>query len=269
MNLSDSEKARLKHKYGEWALVTGATSGIGLELATRLAGCGFNLVINARSKNNLQNIAAKLQNEFNVQVKPIAADLSVPDSVQQLIEEVNNLNIGLFVASAGFGTSGQFIKADIEEELKLVRVNCEAVLALTYHFSRYFARQQRGGIILLSSLVAFQGVPNAANYAASKAYIQSLAEGLDRELKPLGVDVLAAAPGPVQSGFGTRANMQMGNAAKPEEIGVPILKALGKSSVVVPGVLSKLLTYSLKTLPRTYKVRVMELVMKGFTKHQQ
>lgn len=147
----------------------------------------------------------------------------------------------------------------------MLRVNCEAVLRLTHHFSKQFVAQQKGGIILLSSLVGFQGTPYAANYAATKAYIQSLAEAIAVELQPLGVDVLAAAPGPVRSGFEARADMKMSNALNPDDISIPILEALGKTHTVHPGWLTKVLTYSLRTVPRWAKVRIMEKVMKGMT----
>jgi short-subunit dehydrogenase len=151
----------------------------------------------------------------------------------------------------------------------MLRVNCEAVLSLTHYYSQIFKEQKRGGIIFLSSIVAFQGVPYAANYAATKAYIQSFAEALAIELKPFGVDILAVAPAPVESGFGKRANMKMGAAMKPEKLTVPILKALGKYTIIRPGFLSKFLTYSINTLPRWGKVMVMKQVMGGFTKHQR
>ena len=121
----------------------------------------------------------------------------------------------------------------------------------------------------MSSIVAFQGVPYAANYAASKAYVQTLGEALAIELKPQGVDVLCAAPGPVDSGFGQRSNMVMGTALHPSEIGVPILKALGRKSLVFPGRLTKILVYALKPIPRWGMVRIMQMVMGGFTKHQR
>lgn len=121
----------------------------------------------------------------------------------------------------------------------------------------------------MSSMVAFQGVPFAANYAATKAYVQSLAEAIARELKPYGVDVLAAAPGPVATGFGQRANMNMDMYLTPEQIAVPILKALGRQTTILPGFLTKFLTYSLRTVPRWAKVRIMEGVMGGMTKHQR
>ncbi|MEL6179942.1 MAG: SDR family NAD(P)-dependent oxidoreductase, partial [Myxococcota bacterium] len=142
------------------------------------------------------------------------------------------------------------------------------LLALTHHYGRRFAAQKRGGIILMSSLLAFQGVPRAAHYAATKAYVQTLAEGLRLELAPYTVDVLACAPGPVHSGFAERANMRMGVALKPEDIALATLSALGRRTTVRPGWLSKLLEGSLALLPRWGRVRILAQVMGGMTQHQ-
>lgn len=147
----------------------------------------------------------------------------------------------------------------------MLRVNCEALLVLTHHFANRFAKQHRGGIVLLSSIVAFQGAPYAAHYAATKAYVQTLAEGISSELKEQGVDVLAAAPGPVRSGFESRASMKMVNALDPHHVGLPILKALGRQTTVFPGSLSKVLITGLRTVPRWGKIKIMEKVMKGMT----
>ncbi|MCU0390717.1 MAG: SDR family oxidoreductase [Thermoflexibacter sp.] len=269
MKLSKSEKSRLKTKYGKWAIVTGASSGIGQELAELLAEAGLNLVINARRESELEKKAARLETTYQVQVKIITADMSTTDGVQKLINDTQELEVGLLVVSAGFGTSGSFLQADIEQEINMLQVNCEALLALTHHYAKLFAQNKRGGIILMSSLVGFQGVPFAANYAATKAYVQSLAEALHIELKPYGVDVLAAAPGPVKSGFESRANMKMDMSLTPDQVGVPILKALGRQGTVLPGFLTKFLVYSLRTVPRWGKVRIMKLVMGGMTKHQR
>lgn len=261
-------KHRLIKNYGQWAVVTGATSGIGLELTTLLAESGFNLIINARNIDRLLDLQSELQNKHSIIIKVVAGDIGTDEGINAIINSANGLNIGLFIAAAGFGTSGRLIDSNIQDEVTLMRVNCEAVLRLSYFFGKLFSTQKRGGIILLSSMVAFQGVPFSANYSASKAYVQSLAEALSIELKTFNVNVLAAAPGPVESGFGKRANMKMNMTLQPSDVGVPILKALGRKNTVLPGSLTKFLMYSLKILPRWGKVKVMGKVMSGFTKHQ-
>jgi short-subunit dehydrogenase len=269
MNLSNAEKRRLREKYGPWALVTGASSDIGLELAGQLAAAGLNLVLSARSLEKLEKAGQDLTRRYGIQVRVAAADLAEPEGVAQLLQETAGIEVGLLVVSAGFGTSGAFLESCLDAELDMLRVNCQALLSLTHHFSRQFAHRQRGGIILMSSMVAFQGVPFAAHYVATKAYVQSLAEGLSVELRPYGVDVLAAAPGPVASGFADRANMRMNMTLQPAQVGVPILEALGRQSAVLPGGLTKLLVYSLRTVSRWGKVQIRKLVMGGMTKHQR
>lgn len=269
MKLSNKEKIRLKSKYGQWAVVTGASSGIGLELATQLAGAGFNLVLNSRHLEKLQEVESTLKAQADIQVILVASDVSETDGIDQIIHATKSLNVGLFIASAGYGTSGNFMESSLHSEVNMLRVNCEALLSLTHYFSQQFALQKRGGIILMSSMVAFQGTPYSANYAATKAYVQTLAEGLAVELKPQGVDILAAAPGPVESGFSHRANMKMSMSLKPAQIGVPILKALGRKTTVLPGFLTKLLVFSLRTVPRWGKVMIMAKVMGGMTEHQR
>ena len=269
MQLSAKEKNRLKSKYGDWAIVTGASSGIGLELATQLAQAGFNLIIVARNADRLNAMANQLTSTFNIDVNMVVADMSENEGVDKIIQASKGLNTGLLVVSAGYGTSGFFVDSSLHSEVNMLKVNCEALLSLTHYYSQQFARQKRGGIILMSSIVAFQGTPFAAHYAATKAYVQALAEALAVELKPLGVDVLAASPGPVESGFSQRANMKMSMSLTPAQVGVPILKALGNKTTVFPGLLTKLLVYSLMTVPRWGKIKIMEKVMGGMTRHQR
>jgi uncharacterized protein len=269
MKLSNNEKTRLKTKYGEWAIVTGASSGIGLELATQLATAGFNLVINSRHFDKLQEVEKQLKLKADIEIKMVASDVSETEGIDKIIQATQGLNVGLLVASAGFGTSGNFIDISLHSEINMLKVNCEALLSLTHYYSQYFAQKKRGGIILMSSMLAFQGTPYAANYAATKAYVQTLAEALAVELKPKGVDVLAAAPGPVQTGFSQRANMIMSMSLTPSQVGVPILKALGRKTTVLPGLLTKFLVYALRTVPRWGKVKIIAKVMGGMTKHQR
>jgi short-subunit dehydrogenase len=269
MHLSAKEKERLRNAYGEWAVITGASSGIGLELARRAAEAGINTVLVARNEDKLMATAKELTATYGVATRVIAADVSEPGGLKWIIDVTADLKVGLFIASAGFGNSGPFLKSSVAEEVDMLRVNCESLLVLTHHFARRFTEQRRGGIILMSSIVAFQGVPYAAHYAATKAYVQTLAEGLAAELRPNNVDVLAAAPGPVKSGFGSRAGMKMAQSLQPAAIGVPIFAALGKKHTVFPGGLTKLLMTGLQTVPRWGKVKIMEKVMRGMTQHQK
>jgi short-subunit dehydrogenase len=261
--ISGKEQERLLNNYGKWAVVTGASSGIGLALTKQLAAAGFNLVVCARGTQALKMLRNQLMRDYKTAVLVVSADLSTERGVEDLIQATYNLPVGLFIASAGFGTSGLFHQSELKTEVNMLRVNAEALLQLTHHFAHRFVAEQKGGIILLSSLVGFQGTPYAAHYAATKAYVQSLAEALAVELQPYKVDVLAAAPVSVHSGFEARMSMKIGNALNPDDISIPILEALGKTHTVHPGRLTKVLIYSLRTVPLWAKVRIMEKVMKG------
>jgi len=266
---SRSSASRLLARYGPAAVITGASDGIGRAFAERLAGSGFDLVLVARRQPVLDELAEQLQRDHRVTVSVMAVDLATSPGLQRVIRLAHDFPGGLLVAAAGFGTSGPFLASDPETQLNMLDVNCRALLALTLAFGRRFAEHGHGGVVLMSSLVAFQGVPRAAHYAATKAYVQTLAEGLHNELRPLGVDVLASAPGPVQSGFAARANMRLGATITPDKVARASLTALDRRrATTAPGLLSKTLTTSLLPLPRPARVRVMERVMKGMTAHQ-
>lgn len=269
MPLSQKERLRLRSKYGPWALVTGASSGIGKSIAENLAASGFNLVLVARRKQELLRLAEEFHNRHDIETYVLAENLADTNAVKRIELATANLRIGLIALSAGFGTSGYFHAADVRGEIEMLRVNVEAPMLLTRYFANQFVRQRRGGIILMSSLVAFQGVPFAAHYAATKAYVQSLGEALATELKPSGVDVLVAAPGPVASGFGERAGMQMGNPPDASHIGAPILRKLGRGYLVMPGFLSKFLIFSLKSVPRRFAVKIMQIIMGSMTSEKR
>ena len=261
-----SPSSRLARLYGPWAVVTGASSGIGAAAATVLAEAGVNLLLVARRRPQLEESAALLRERYGVEVEVVAADLSTAAGMEAVEEAGGHLDVGLLVAAAGFGTSGSFVEGDLEEEVEMLHVNCRAVLQATYHFARRFQARNRGGIILFGSIVGFQGTPYAAHYAATKAYIQTLAEGLRVELAPHGVDVLATAPGPVHTGFAARSRMKMGAALQPEAVARETLAALGRKTTVHPGLLTKVLTGSLSLLPRWGRSQVMGRVMSGMAR---
>lgn len=261
------QSARLSENYGPWAVVTGASDGIGRAFAQQLASHGLSLVLVARRQRQLDTLAAELTDNHGISAIALGADLATIQGRRAVWEATTSLDIGLLVAAAGFGTSGPFLDNDLSTELEMLQVNCAAVLEQTHQFGRRFADRGRGGLVLLSSLVAFQGVARAAGYAATKAHVQTLAEGLGIELKPHGVDVLACAPGPVKSGFAARADMRLGATVSPDTVAREALNALGRRATVTPGMLSKVLTGSLRTLPRPARVRAMRRIMQGMTDH--
>ena len=255
-----------KQRYGPWAVVTGASDGIGREFARRLSESGVNVVLAARRQQRLEALATELMAAHRVQTEIIVTDLSKRAGVELLLKSTRPLDVGLFVACAGYGTSGNFLDAALDDELTMIDVNCRAVVSLAHAYGSRFARRGRGGLVFMSSLLAFQGVPRAASYAATKAFVQTFAEGLRDELRPFGVDVIASAPGPVHSGFADRARMTMALAADAPLVARQTLAALGDRTTVRPGWLSKGLEGSLKLLPRAGRVRVMRSVMAGMTK---
>lgn len=258
--------ASFKQRYGPWAVITGATSGLGLAVAEQLAAAGLHLVLVARRETELHALAARLATGHRIDTRVVVADLGQAAGLAAVEAETLALDVGLLVAAAGFGTSGPFVNANLADELSLLDVNCRAVLAQSNHFARRLVKRGRGGIILFGSLVGYQGAPRAAHYAASKAYVQSLAEALHVELAPHGVDVLVSAPGPVATGFATRARMTMGQADRPETVARATLAALGRKMTVTPGPRSKLLTWSLMTAPRGLRVRIMAGIMGSMTR---
>lgn len=259
------ESGPLRAAYGPWAVVTGASDGIGRAIATELAREGFSLVLVARRRAALEELAERLTAVFGIEARPLIADLASSAETARIDAETRDLDVGMLVASAGYGGSGAFVDTDQGVELGMIDVNCRALAQSAQDFGRRFVARGRGALILMSSVVAFQGVPRAANYAATKAYVQTLAEGLSVELKGKGVDVLASAPGPVVSGFGARAGMRIAKGQSPEEVARGTLSALGRRTTVRPGFLAKALEASLSPLPRYFRIRVMGRVMAGMT----
>lgn len=250
-------------RYGSWALVTGASSGIGRACAEWLATRGMNVVLVARRTNELEDIAKHLQKQYGIKTLVVSADLRVAVEIQHVLEQTKPLDIGLLVAAAGFGTSGRFLDVSLAPDLDMLAVNCSAVLTMTHTIGRRLRERGKGGIVLFGSVVGFSGVPGSAHYAATKGWVQSFGEGLHHELKASGVDVLVSAPGPTDSGFAHTAGMVMGNALSPSVVADGTLRALGKKMTVRPGFLSKLLGYGLSTAPRWAQVRILGSVMRG------
>lgn len=250
-----------RDQYGPWAVITGASDGIGRAIAERAAADGINVVLAARGETRLRALAEELEGRYGVQTRVVPVDLGRPAGVTALLDSISVLGVGLAVLAAGFGTSGDFTQSAADEQLEMIAVNVTAVTHLAHAFARRMTAQGRGGIVLFGSMAGWQGVPGYANYAATKAFVQTLAEGLHAELKPQGVDVLSVAPGPVDTGFADRAGMRMKSAATSELVAAATWAALGKKTTVVPGARAKFTTAALSALPRGVRSAMVGRVM--------
>jgi uncharacterized protein len=259
----------LVNRYGPWALVTGASEGIGMEVARTLAQRGFDLLLVARRKERLDAICSELRSTFHIECNAIAADLATEDGNTTVSQALATHEVGLFVAAAGFGTSGGFASSDLQTEQNMLWVNCAAVLSGVHAAASHMRQRKRGAIVLFSSVVAFHGVAHSAHYAATKAWVQSLGEGLRLELGGDGIEVLVSAPGPVSTGFAQRAGLEMGQALSARDVAASTVNAIGKTGFIRPGWLSKLLGWSLATLPRAVRVRLMSQIMKGMVRGER
>lgn len=241
-------------RYGKWAVVTGASSGIGAEFAAQLAARGLSLVLCARRKDRLEALGAELTRAHGVEVRVVELDVGRADFVDMLLAEVGELDVGLVVSNAGFGEKGPFLASDVARDLQMLDVNCRASLLVAHTFAKRLVARGKGGMIFTSSTAAFQGLPFTAHYAATKGYGLQLAEGLWYELRPHGVDVLALCPGPTDTEGPRRTGVDPDKVpVKMMSVG-PVVKAalegLGKVPVVVPGATNQLAALLVKVLPR-------------------
>lgn len=254
-------------RYRPWAVITGASDGIGRAIATRAAADGLNVALAARSTGKLEHLAAEFSRAHGVQTRVVSVDLSQPDGRTTLLDAIDDLDVGLAVLAAGFGTIGPLADTSTTDELEMVAVNVTAVAHLAQAFAQRMTARGGGGIVLFGSVLGWQGVPGQANYAATKAYVQALAEGLHSELKPQGVDVLCVAPGPVHTGFAARAGMTFASATTPDVVAAATWAGLGRRVTVVPGLQAKVMTGALKTLPRSVRSLVLARVMASMRNH--
>src|SRR5712675_2432863 len=184
-----------KERFGPWALVTGASSGIGKEFARQIAASGINVVLVARRESLLDEVGQGLAKDFSVRYRNVVADLSQDGFLDKLAEATNDLDIGLVVSNAGTGNPGEFLKLDRQLHRTTLRVSTMAHLDITHHFGAKLVKRGRGGLMLAGAMGAEAGVPRMANDGAAKAYVRSLGEALHYEFKPRGVYVTVLAAG--------------------------------------------------------------------------
>jgi len=252
---------------GKWALVTGASAGIGEALAVELAAAGANLVLTARRKDRLEALAARLGQDYGVQTKTLVADLEDPQAPETIFAatEGSGLAIDILVNNAGFGYYGEFAKGEPARQAAMVQVNCAAVVHLTNLFVPRMVARKRGYVLIVASTAAYQPVPYLATYAATKVFDRYLAEALAEEVKRHGLRVSALCPGPTESEFGQVAGAptdQMRGVQKADIVARRGLEGLvhGKSWVI-PYLVGQVGVFAQRFLPRRFVVRAVE---KGF-----
>jgi short-subunit dehydrogenase len=225
----------------EYILITGASSGIGYEMANELAAKKFNLILVARTETKLQQMQAELKNKHGILVHYFAADLSDVNAAKELYKKVKqeNLLVTYLVNNAGVGNYGNFTETSLEEELKMIQLNISSLVVLSKLFAKDMVNRKSGRIMNISSLVAFLPFPYFAVYSATKAFVKAFSETLAAELEGTGVIVTSLYPGTVDTGF-TTSEMQATNLHKtkpmhPKEVALQGVKHLlsGKGKKVV------------------------------------
>ena len=247
-----------KEKYGSWALVAGASEGMGAEFARQLAARGLNLVLVARRADVLDRVRKDLL-ELGVQVRTIAVDLADRDALTRVIEETQSLEIGLLVYNAAYSPSGPFLEQSLTDNMRTVEVNVRGPLGFAHHFGRQMASRKRGGIVLLSSLTAFQGSPYLTSYGATKAFNLAFAEGLWFELQSSRVDVLAVCAGATTTPNFLRAAPKGAPGMLPAMAVVSnALDALGRRPMTTAGFFNALTSlFMRRVLTRQMAVKLM------------
>jgi len=262
---------RLATRYGKWALVTGASAGIGLQFARSLAAEGLNLVLVARRRDLLTARAAELASEFGIEATTIVCDLTEEGAVDSLFQQLTHRQISLVVLNAGAEATGHFTKVSLERHVRLQRLNIEVPLRMASLFGRAMVDRGRGGLIFVASLFGYQGVPLMANYAASKAYILSLGEALNAEMKQFGVDVLVVSPGMTETDMTAKMPVDFRKMpitrSSPQQVVCTALGALGKKATVVPGLLNKFYAWQNRLVPRSWPVKLFGFLL-GYAMHR-
>ena len=240
------------------ALLTGASAGIGRDLAIVLAEKGHDLVITARDEARLRQLADDLHNQFGIRVEVIAKDLACPESPQELYDEIaaKNIQIDLLINNAGFGAGGRFDQIPLEQTLQMLQVNITALTHLTRLFLPGMIQRDSGRVMNVASTAAFVSGPLMAEYYATKAYVLSLSEAIAFELKRTGVTVTALCPGPTSTEFQKRAGLEHSALFKHAGMDSMTVARIGYRAmmsgkrIAITGMTNKILTNLNRFMPR-------------------
>jgi short-subunit dehydrogenase len=246
------------------ALITGASSGIGLEMSYRFAEDGYQMVLVSRNRNTLEQISMEIGQKYHVPVHVIDADLINYDAPQEVYERVTALgvHIDVLVNNAGFGLYGPFLDNDRLEELQMIDLNIRALTNFTKLFLPHMIKQRSGGIINVASTAAFQPGPLFAVYSATKAYVLSFTEALANEMQGTGITVTAFCPGPTATAFMDRSNLKVSKLLRMGLMDVKKAVDIGykgfnqRRIIVIPGLKNRVLSVLNRFIPRQWLINV-------------
>lgn len=255
----------LKEKYGEWALITGASAGIGEAFARYLARAGLDVILVARRKERLEALASHLIQEHRVQALSVPLDLTDAHFMETLAEGVRDREVGMLINNAGCGSTGRFVERGLQWEADMVRLNCWAPTVLTHHYLPPMVERRKGAIIFVGSVVGYQPTPFMTTYSATKAFNLFMGEGLWYELRKYHIDALALSPGTTDTEFHQTANMSRGPlVATPERVVRTAMKALGRRPSVVDGRINSVLAFAHRLVPRRAAVALTGGIIGAF-----
>ena len=258
----------------KYTLITGASSGIGEAFARRLAAEKHNLVLVARSEEKLRKLCEELSSNHGVDCRHFAVDLLEYEADLALFEETekNGLEIDWLINNAGFGSSGDFAKLDLERELEIIDLNISALVALTHRYLQRMRERKSGTIINVSSAAGFQPIPFMATYAASKAFVSSFSEAIAEENRPFGIQILALCPGSTKTNFFEASNIerpiQVKGQQTVEDVVETAMKAVAKNKTkVVSGWANYIGSIAGTLVPNSISGRVMAKALRP--RHQK
>jgi len=246
-------------KYGDWALVTGASAGIGEQFARSLAAGGFNLIITARRTELLFALAGELSRQHTVEVKVVACDLANDDEVEALIVNACTVPLGIVISNAGFGAKAEFLKHDKPHMEAMIRTNCMATMKLAYGLLPAMVARRRGAYVFTGSIEGYLPFPYSGPYAASKAFIHSLGGALWEEMRLHNVDVLVLSPGATDTNAPVSQGVPPENLSgmmQPRDVVEQTLQQIGKKVYFTPGLQNRLMMGFLGALPKKLSLRM-------------
>lgn len=249
----------------KWAIITGASSGIGRALAFEFAENGFNVFLTARNEKTLSEIAEECERRFAVKSEVFSADLSDSDSIDNLIRAISDKKIDVLVNNAGFGVKGEFAETSIDDELKLLNVQIAAPLKLTKAVLPQMISRKSGKILNIASVYSFSPVPMQSVYSASKAFILNFSAALQNEVKDTNVQVSVVCPGITKTEFRTRAGIvdkkDSGMTSK-EVAEIAFREMMRGKHIVIPGFQNKLFVFIAKHIPSDKFTSIIKFINK-------